>query len=244
MKNLIILVLTFVVLSISSCTNAQETKVDIPEGVTSIKVIEHQNGAGYTFIKGTTNKGEEVWIAVREKPVEKGETYYYKDAMEMKNFKSKSLNKTFDSIFFVGKLAKNPDGSDEATNNSMPGMMMPGHSKPKVAAETEINVTPLKDGQTIEMIAKKKDEFNGKTVKLRGVVTKFNGEIMNRNWIHLQDGTSYGKAFDITVTTDQTAKVGDEIVVEGTLTVNKDFGAGYRYDMIIENAKLIYEKKM
>jgi len=242
MKNLIILVLTFVVLSVSSCTNAQETKDNIPEGVTKIKIIEHQNGAGYTFIKGAINDGSEVWIAVKEMPVEKGETYYYKDAMEMKDFKSKSLNKTFDSILFIGKLSKNADGSD-APGSSMPEMMIPGHSKPKVTTESKISVTPLKDGKTIEVIAKEKDELNGKVVKFRGVVTKFNGEIMDRNWLHIQDGTSYGKTFDITVTSDQSAKVGDEIVVEGTLMLNKDFGAGYVYNMIVENAKLINEKK-
>lgn len=238
MKSLIILVLTLVVLSANSCTNTQETKDNIPEGVTKIKVMEHQNGAGYTFIKGTINDGSEVWIAVEEMPVKKGETYYFKDAMEMKNFKSKSLNKTFDSILFVGKLTENADGSN-APGSSMPGMMVPGHSKPKVTKTDKIEVAPLKDGKTIEMIAKEKDELKGKVVKFRGVVTKFNAEIMGKNWLHLQDGTSHGKTFDITVTSDQTAKVGDEVVVEGTLTLNKDFGAGYFYDMIVENAKLI-----
>jgi len=241
MKNLIFLLLASVVLLASSCTNAQETKENVPEGVTKIKVIEHQNGAGYTFIKGAINDGSEVWIAVREIPVETGETYYFKDAMEMRNFKSKSLNRTFDSILFVSKLAKNPDGSDKP-GSTKTGMMMPGHSKPKITKD-EIKVTPLKDGQTIETIAKKKDALKGKVVKFRGVVTKFNGNIMNRNWIHIQDGTSYGKTIDITVTTDQTAEVGEEVVVEGTLTVNKDFGAGYFYDIIVENAKLISEKK-
>ncbi len=242
MKKLIILILTFVVLSASSCTNAQETKEDIPEGVTKIKVIEHQNGAGYTFIKGTINNGSEVWIAVREKPVKTGEYYYFKDAMEMRNFKSKSLDRTFDSILFVAKLAKNPDGSD-GTDSTMPGMMVPGHSKPKTAITGEIKVTPLKEGKTIEVIAKEKDALNGKVVKFRGVVTKFNGDIMGRNWLHIQDGTSYGKTIDITVTSNQKAKVGEEVIVEGTLTLNKDFGAGYFYDIIVENAKLINEKK-
>ena len=49
---------------------------------------------------------------------------------------------------------------------------------------------------------------------------------------------------DITVTSDQTAKVGDIVIIEGTLTVDKDFGAGYFYDVIVENAKVTEENNI
>ena len=241
MKNLIMLILTFTVLLVGCNSKANKSEVTVPEGITRIEVIEHLNGGGYIFIKGNVNDSK-VWIAVREMPVEKGGIYYFKDPMEMRDFKSKSLNRTFESILFVSKLSKNVDGSAES-NNSMPGMMS-GHSKPKASAESNIDVTPLKDGETIELIVKEKAELVGKIVKFRGVVTKYNSQIMGKNWLHIQDGTSFGKTTDITVTSDQTAKVGEEIVIEGILVLDKDFGAGYLYDVIIENAKLIREKKM
>ena len=117
MKNLIMLILTFTVLLVGCNSKANKTEVTVPEGITKIEVIEHLNGGGYTFIKGNVNDSE-VWIAVREMPVEKGGIYYFKDPMEMRDFKSKSLNRTFESILFVSKLSKNVDGSAESNKVS------------------------------------------------------------------------------------------------------------------------------
>jgi hypothetical protein len=66
---------------------------------------------------------------------------------------------------------------------------------------------------------------------------------MNRNWIHIQDGTGTGETADLTITSDQPAKVGDTIIIEGTVATDKDFGAGYFYEVIIENAKITVEEK-
>ena len=80
----------------------------------------------------------------------------------------------------------------------------------------------------------------GKPVTVRGTVVKFNGGILDRNWLHVQDGS--GKAADgtndITVTTDAVAKVGDVITVTGTVAVDKDFGSGYAYALMLEKAKI------
>ena len=58
---------------------------------------------------------------------------------------------------------------------------------------------------------------------------------MNQNWIHLQDGSSNSGEFDFTITTAEEAKVGEIITVEGIITLDKDFGAGYFYSIIMEN---------
>ncbi|MCB0749910.1 MAG: DNA-binding protein [Ignavibacteriae bacterium] len=233
-----ILIFFAALLLIWGCSNdKKETEETVPAGMNKITVAEHMNGGGYTFIKGEDG-GKETWIAIREMPVETGETYYFKDAMEMKNFESKSLNKTFASILFVSEVTKNA----EAPKTAMPGMVSPdGHTKPKVEA-ADIKVTPLEDGLTVEAVNKDKVNLAGKTVKVKGVVTKYNGGIMNRNWIHLQDGTKFGESVDITVTSDQPVKVGDTIVIEGTVALDKDFGAGYFYDVIVENAKITVDK--
>ena len=62
---------------------------------------------------------------------------------------------------------------------------------------------------------------------------------MNRNWIHLQDGTESDGKFDLTITTDQAIVTGDIIIVEGKIAVDKDYGFGYKYDLIMEDAKLV-----
>ena len=102
-----------------------------------------------------------------------------------------------------------------------------------------IKVEPAEGGITIADLYSKKDSYAGKTVKIRGEVVKYNAEIMGKNWIHLQDGTNSNGSFDIAVTTSDVAKVGDVVTVEGSVTLKKDFGAGYFYEVIIENGKLI-----
>jgi len=98
-------------------------------------------------------------------------------------------------------------------------------------------VTKSQGGITIgELFANKKD-YDGKTVRIRGKVVKVNSNIMGRNWVHLQDGTSAGDKFDLTVTTNESVNVGDVVTFEGVIALDKDFTAGYVYDVIMENAQ-------
>ena len=84
-----------------------------------------------------------------------------------------------------------------------------------------------------------RSKYENKAILLRGKVVKYNAEIMGKNWIHIQDGTANGKENDLTVTTDMTANVGDIITVYGTITLNKDVGSGYFYEIIMEDAKIM-----
>ena len=245
MKKLIILIFT-TLLFIWGCNDKKEVEENLPSGVQKITVSEHMNGGGYTFIKGEEN-GKEQWIAIRQMPVENGETYYFKNAMEMKNFQSKSLDTTFASILFVNDITKNPAMSAPQANQKspMPGMMSSSdHTKPKIEAEAGINIDPVEGGITIATVNKDRKSLVGKTVKIRGVVTKYNGGIMGKNWIHIQDGTKDGNSVDVTVTSDKPVKLGETIVAEGKVEIDKDFGAGYFYDVIIENADITIEKSI
>ncbi|MBI3753845.1 MAG: hypothetical protein HY266_07395 [Deltaproteobacteria bacterium] len=102
-------------------------------------------------------------------------------------------------------------------------------------------ITKVKGGYTVEELYAKKDELKGKKVSVRGKVVKFNGGIMGRNWVHLRDGSGKPGADDITVTTNQNAKVGGTVVATGVVAVDKDFGSGYRYEVILEEADLAAE---
>ena len=83
-----------------------------------------------------------------------------------------------------------------------------------------------------------KASLAGKPVKVRGKVVKVSTGIMGKNWLHLRDGTGEAGSNDLTVTTAATAQVGDVVVVTGTVTVDKDFGSGYRYAVLIEDAQV------
>lgn len=115
-----------------------------------------------------------------------------------------------------------------------------GLDKTSYAAEKAI--TKAKGGYTVEELFAKKDKLSGKKVTVRGKVAKFSPGIMGKNWIHLQDGSGKQGTNDMTVTTNQTAAVGDIVLITGNLVTNKDFGAGYKYEVIIEEATVKVEK--
>lgn len=96
-------------------------------------------------------------------------------------------------------------------------------------------------GKTVREVYQEKANLNGKRVTLRAKVVKYNGEILGKNWLHLRDGTGTEPANDLTVTTQAKTKVGDTVLVEGIVRLDKDFGSGYRYDLIIEDAKVKVE---
>lgn len=121
-----------------------------------------------------------------------------------------------------------------------------GLGKASEAAEKgkppSVSVTKAKGGYTVEELYSNKDKLNGKQVSVRGKVVKFNSGIMGKNWVHVQDGTGKQGTNDVTATTNQNTKVGDIVLITGKLVTNKDFGAGYKYDVIIEEATVKIEK--
>ncbi|MGI9133831.1 MAG: hypothetical protein ACR2I0_07810 [Rhodoferax sp.] len=92
--------------------------------------------------------------------------------------------------------------------------------------------------KTIEAVYKEKTKLDGKQVTVTGKVVKVNNGIMGRNFLHLQDGTGGKDNNDLSVTSNDTAKVGDKVTVVGKVTLNKDFGAGYAYPLLVEEASI------
>jgi len=91
---------------------------------------------------------------------------------------------------------------------------------------------------TVAQLHAEKDALKGKTVTITGEVTRVTNNVMSRNFLHLRDGTGKEGSDDVTVTSQQTAQVGDKITVTGTLGVDRDFGSGYTYPVIIEQATI------
>ena len=194
-----------------------------------VKVEEVIQGSTYTYLQVSEN-GQDIWIAVNKMEVEPGETCYYEKALKMENFTSKELARTFDVIYFVSQLSKDP-----LMTSSQPSMQ--GHmGKAPASANQEIKLDKKEGELTIAELFENKEAYAGKNIKIKGVLIKINKNIMGRNWLHIQDGTSYSGNYDLTVTSQDVATVGETITLEGVVVLNKDFGAGYAYDMIIEEA--------
>ena len=200
------------------------------------KIAETMNAGGYSYVR----IGDK-WAAVPAANVKKGDNVTIAVQMVMENFESKTLNRKFDKIIF-GAIANGgaPAPVQPASNAMTSAMGTPSqHMNPKVDAGP-ITVEKAANGKTIAEVWDLKSIMRDQQVTIRGKVVKFLPEIMGKNWLHLRDGsgTRAKGDDDITVTTKDAVKVGDVITVTGTLRVDKDFGAGYMYPVIVEDAKV------
>jgi hypothetical protein len=224
-------------------TNAKKQENRQPN-IKKIVVKEVLQAGGYTYLLGL-NKNDEKWFATTSFKAEIGKTYYFKNEMEMKDFESKELKRTFKSIYFVDKMSSDSTFVN-AINGTSSNKVIPSDNtelnkqaaKPILEKEN-INIAKGEGIISVAELFKNKEVYANKIVKVKGKVTRFNPAILNKNWIHLQDGTEFQNNFDITATSNFEAKVGDIITLEGTVFLNKDFGAGYVYKVIIENAVLV-----
>ena len=200
------------------------------------EVSEVIQASNYTYLK-VKEKLAERWVAVTKQEINVGDVFYYDGAMEMNNFKSKDLGRTFDEIYFVSQISKTP-----ITREKMGGGM-PAHSgKVETQKLSTVILEKAKGEITIADVFEKRTEFAAKEFEIRGIVVKINKQVMGKNWIHIQDGTNFNGEFDLTITSQYLPEMNDEVTFKGKLSVNKDFGSGYRYDVILEDAVLMNKK--
>ncbi len=225
------------------CNNAKVKKTDNkPAAETAVQsattVSQHTvvakdviQTSGYTYLL-LTEGDKEYWAAVTRFEGVKGKTYYYKEGMEMTNFKSKELNRVFETIQFIMEFSDQPIQEKKAAVLTTKGRQ----TMEKVDG---IKVEPVSGAVKLSEIFANPGNYAGKKIKVTGQVIKFSPEIMSKNWIHLQDGTEANGSFDLTITTMDTVEAGKVVTLEGVLAVDKDFGYGYKYDVILEESKLI-----
>jgi len=195
-----------------------------------VKVKEILQTSNYTYLFVSENS-KEFWIAVRRLDAKVGDDVYYQQALPMQNFKSKELDRVFETVLFIQGNTSTPPTADAA--KKMGAKKMPPKVDKKIAG---IQVKVAEGGISIAELFKNKDQYAGKKVTVKGQVVKVNNGIMGKNWIHIQDGTADADNYDLTLTTQNKANMGDIISIEGTVYLNKEFGAGYSYDLIIEEA--------
>ncbi len=215
----------------SSCHMNMKKNADLAPNVHQINAEEVLQTNNYTYIRASED-GNEYWMAIERAEIKAGGTYYWKDGGEMKDFYSKELKRSFPTIFFVQTFSEKPITK---TKMNLPPSMA---GKPKAPEKAGINVPKAQGGVTIAELFTKKEAFNGKQIKISGEVVKFSPEIMKKNWVHIQDGTKAGDNYDLTITTLDVVKVGDIVTFTGTVSVNKNFGAGYVYEVVVEDALL------
>ena len=208
---------------------AGENPASVPPSAAVVtgEVLEVQDVDSYTYLRLKTKDGE-TWAAVNKAPVRQGTQVTIDNVMRMNNFESKALKKTFPTILF-GTLGVS--GKDMAS----------AHGGVAQTADTSPIKVPKASGanaRTVAEIVTKAAELKDKPVRVRGKVVKYNPGIMGKNWIHLRDGSGVAadNTNDVLVTTTTRAKLGDVVTVTGTVRADKDFGSGYKYTVIVEQA--------
>jgi len=258
-KVLIFFVASLALISFSACSKKEEAPqaaapaatsqpaAEVPKagGVTG-KVVETMNAAGYTYVQVDDGQ-KKIWAAAPEFSVAVGDDVIVPEGMPMNNYHSKSLDRDFEVVYFVDSVL-NPNATAAAASVDPNATMPEGHPDTKVSATAAADIdlqgiAKAEGGKTVAEINNGKAELAGKEVALRGKVVKYNAQIMGKNWLHIQDGSGDAAAGtnDITVTSAAEAKVGDTVLVSGTLSLDKDFGYGYKYALIIEDAKVTVE---
>jgi hypothetical protein len=220
-------------------------------------VQEVLQATAYTYLR-VKERDNDFWIAVTKRDVNVGDTVSFAEGLEMKNFPSKDLNRTFDTVYFVSQLtggaplaAHGPSMPLAAHGPSMPlaahGPSMPlaahspstpmAHQGKPTVEQVPLSIERPEGIVSIGELFANKASYAGKTVLVHGEVVKINRSIMNKNWVHLQDGTGNAGSCDLTITTQDDATPGTVATFSGTIALNRDFGSGYAYDVLLEDGK-------
>lgn len=204
-------------------------------------VIEFINASTYTYVQVDTGD-KKIWAAAPAFHVKVGDKVTISTGAPMRNYHSKTLDRTFDVVYFVGSIT--PVGSGRASSQfpaGHPKVTRHGSGGSTAAKMDFSSIVKPEGGKTIAELYKGKEDLSGKKVTIRGKVVKFNSGIMGKNWIHLRDGTGVEGTNDLTVTTSGRANIGDTVLATGVMATDKDYGAGYKYPVILEDAEIAVE---
>jgi hypothetical protein len=181
-----------------------------------VKAIEVLQTSKYSYlwVEGEgdgLSVGEPYWIATLKNDFIAGEEYVYTGRLFKEDFESKEFGRVFDQIYLVSFIEK--------TNRTTP-----------------MNAT-VEGVVSIAEIVSNAGSYAGTKVKVQGKVVKVNEAIMDRNWIHLADGSA--DDYDFLITSGVSVPVGLTVAFEGLISTNRDFGAGYKYELLMEDAVTI-----
>ena len=252
MKNILVMFAVIGVLILTGGMNisyADEPKAkDMPieepskdDGSLTGKVVETMNSGGYTYFS-IEKDGKEIWVAVPKTELKVGQEVSFRSGNVMRNFPSKSLGRTFDTIIFTSGLVGGEEKkAEESASEVMPSDSTHGVTVPdKMAEKIKVEKAEGPNAYTVAEIHAKRGELDTKSIVLKGKVVKIGMAIMGKNWIHIQDGSGSASdgTNDIIVTSQDVPEVGAVITAKGTVYKDKDFGMGYFFGVIIEEGTI------
>ena len=208
---------------------------DVIMDLRKITIAEAVPTSKYLYLK-VTEDGREYWMATSQTAVNSGEVYYYNEALIRTDFESKEMQRVFDTIYLVTRIVPEAqvDKLKSQETKATPQADASTSDDPDSPAEVmQGNASPVQ----ISEIFDNPEAFEGRKVEISGTCTKVNEGILSRNWIHVKDGSADDK--DLVVTSSASVKPGDRVKLQAFVRLDKDFGAGYRYAIILEDGILV-----
>lgn len=209
---------------------------DLVLDVHRIVVREAVPTSKYLYLK-VSEGNREYWVATSLSEVSEGQTYFYNEALVKTDFESKEMGRVFDTLYLVTRMVPEAHGEGLKPVREIPGPPEQAAGKP---AKSGFHGSPVGGKATSLSLAEllaDPAKYENQVVELKVTCTKVNEAILGRNWLHVTDGSADGK--DLVVTSASTAEVGENITLRAIVHLNRDFGAGYSYDVLLEEGVIL-----
>ena len=196
-------------------------------------VTETMTSGGYVYVRLEKDNS---WVASRPIQVSVGDKVKYTGGSTMKDFHSRTLDRTFEFILFAMKLEVINEVNAEAHANAPTNDPNAVAKSVAAVAPAAGDITPLDGGKTISAIRAEAEQLKDQQVALRAKVMKVSENILGKNWITLQDGTGTAPDNKLLVTSSELVEIGALVTVKGTVKTDVDLGSGYKYKVVLEEA--------
>jgi hypothetical protein len=233
-------------------SDAEQPATDNPSESLKGRVREVIDVAQYTYLRLGTPQGE-VWAAVSKAPVKVDSDVSVENPTRMDNFESATLKRTFEVIYF-GSLPANgaarPHGDLPPGHPSIDGTpTLPaahGNLSPQAptsdAPDLKVSRASGSNAHSIGELFTEGAKLEGKLLRVRGKVVKVTPGVQGLTYLRLRDGSSARpEERELVVTSRADVQVGALMTFEGTLRTQVDVGIGFRYPILLAEAKVLAE---
>ena len=213
--------------------------VTATDAKTKLLVKEVLHSDRYTYLNGVADSGDEFWVAISKNDFNIGDMLAFEDGILKNNFESKEFNRMFETIYLVSKYERlvkiSEDGSVPSIEKSENEVKTENSNTSPSKSTTIVNA----DGSIeLSSLLANPRSYKDKSISVYGQVMKVNYNIMGKNWVHIRSQPDDASK-DLTITTSEKVMEGEKVKFTGVIRIDKDFGAGYKYDVIMEDAKLV-----
>jgi hypothetical protein len=214
--------------------NALVSRTRAPLHVDVVTCFQHP---AYSYLE-VRDKSGSGWVVVPSLHADRGARVSLLEYVRMRNFKAADLDVDVGNVLFVAKVAGpsvvyGDTGQEAAVDPALPAMMV---TRTEALIELpELVQADLRIGQLYAA----RDEMAGKQVKIRGQVLQIAPQIGNRNWVFLRDGSGSKRTRWLVALIEETADLGEVLVVEGRVEVERSFRIGDRHLLLLGDATVV-----